>query len=97
MSIWNLVTAGPWDIPPPAMTATQDSKGTCITNVDGACIAGGYLVAGTSGYNLPGLNNPNVKCAAFPLFAAQGVPYTSSSQGYQTSTDANALNVLVHQ
>lgn len=79
------------------LTASQNTTGKCITNIDGSCIAGGRLVAGTSGYTISGLGNPQSTCAAFPLFASINVPYTSSSQGYQVATNANELNALIHE
>ena len=94
---WNPTQAGPWDIPPPMLTATQNTSGKCITNIDGSCIAGGRLVGGASGFTLPGMGNPHTTCSAFPLFASVDVPYTSSSQGYQVATNANELNALIHE
>lgn len=81
---------GPYDIPTPADVAKLQAAGSCIVNVDGGCINGGIRVGGASGYNIAGMGGPST-CSAFPLFFAQRIPYTSSAQGYQASTNANTL------
>jgi hypothetical protein len=85
-------------IPRVERIARQNAAGTCITNIDGDCISGGMLIAGTSGYDVASMQPPGVaKCAAFPLFCAVQLPYTSTQPGYQCATNAIRLNSEIHQ
>ena len=80
-------------IPTQESQDNMNASGSRIMNVDGDGIAGGRLIAGYSGYDLAGLQPPGVaKCAAFPLFCMQSLPYTGTSVGYQCSVNAVKLN-----
>jgi len=78
------------DIPSEALIQSQNASGTCITNVDGKCISGGRRIAGSSGYDMAGLEGKET-CSAFPLFCTTGIPYTTSNRGYLCSVNANSL------
>jgi hypothetical protein len=85
-------------IPSPELIQKQNAAGNCITGTDGICIHGGIKVAGESGYDLAQFQPPGVaKCAAFPLFCSTRLPYTSTSQGYQCSTNALQLQSQIHE
>lgn len=79
-------------IPLPEKEDMQNAAGTCRVNVDGECIAGGKLIAGKSGYDVASMGPPGSSCAAFPLFCSVALPYTSTQQGYQCSTNYNQLD-----
>jgi hypothetical protein len=89
---------GQASIPTQSSIDQVNADGNRIMNVDGEGVAGGRLIAGLSGYDLGGLQPPGVaKCAAFPLFCMQSLPYTSTSVGWQCSVNAVNLNNERHK
>jgi len=85
-------------VPTQAATDLINADGKRIMNIDGEGIAGGRWVAGLSGYDLAGSQAAGVsKCAAFPLFCMQSLPYTATSIGWQCSTNAVNLNNERHK
>lgn len=85
-------------IPSLELIQKQNASGSCITGTDGICIHGGTTVAGSSGYDLAQFQPPGVsKCAAFPLFCSTRMPYSSTSQGYQCSTNAIQLQSQIRE
>ena len=69
---WSDASAG--YVLPPAPKLCEASY-----NVDGKCVLGGTMVplpGEAKGWGLPAFGGAG-QCAAFPLFVAQGVPYTN--------------------
>lgn len=80
-------TVGLATIPNELFISSKNSSGKCITNVDGICVTGGTI------WNKDPLNGNPGSCSttATPLFCSVALPYTTISQGYQCSTNANLL------
>lgn len=76
---------------PCAGNPSREATGQCLTNVDGRCIAGGTLVAGSSGYELASMGFPTNVCAAAGLFAAGNQKYTVN--GWAVGTNANPFKM----
>ena len=69
---WSDVSAG-YALPTPPRACEAGH------NVDGQCVLGGVMVplpGEAKGWGLPAFGGAG-RCAAFPLFLAQGVPYTN--------------------
>lgn len=62
-----------------ALLPTQCTPESGPANVDGRCIMGGRLVpAGRRGYYVPPTTlNTTDRCAAFPVYLMNNVPYTN--------------------